>query len=88
MLCPPPLQTHMWKEMKDPATAKTFYYNQETGKTQWEVPDELKASASGEDFSAMRRRSVVVVPPSTAHVLPHPFFYQSPVFAVCSALVV
>eukprot|EP00040_Diaphanoeca_grandis_P036460 m.232435 g.232435 ORF g.232435 m.232435 type:complete len:1418 (-) comp33622_c0_seq1:24-4277(-) len=35
-----------WQAVVDAATQKTYYYNSETGKTQWKVPKELSASSS------------------------------------------
>lgn len=31
----------LWRELKDEATSKTFWYNVETGITTWDLPDEL-----------------------------------------------
>lgn len=31
----------MQKEAKDPSTGSVYYYNEETGKTQWESPCEI-----------------------------------------------
>jgi len=37
-----------WIENYDPTSGKTYYYNMETGASQWEVPDEMKTSGLAE----------------------------------------
>lgn len=35
-------QTSVWVEQYDPSSDRPYYYNMETGESQWEAPDELQ----------------------------------------------
>ena len=37
-----------WQELKDPNTGEIYYYNSVTGSSQWDRPEELEGSVTGD----------------------------------------